>query len=114
MTVAIVGGMDRLAEHYAQLANEHQDVEVRVFNRYRPGLAHTIMEADGIILFTNLVSHQAAREVYRLARKRGNTIICSHSAGVSSARRCLAELTAAAAACSNCDDPCARARGRKG
>lgn len=92
MTVAIVGGLGRLTGHYTRLADEYDDLEIKVFNEFKHGLADRLAGTDGVILFTNVVSHNAAREVYRMARERGKQIVCSHSAGVSSARECLRRL----------------------
>ncbi len=46
MTVTLVGGLDRLAPHYAELADEHDDLTIRVFSRYKPGLGTRIASAD--------------------------------------------------------------------
>lgn len=107
MTVAIVGGLDRLSQQYERLAATHDELEIRVFNRFKPGLAERIAEADGVILFTGLVSHQAAREVYRMARTKGGAVVCSHSAGISAAKRCLEALCSGdiESGCSGCERP---------
>lgn len=94
MTIAIIGGMDRLKGHYMDLADDHDDVSIRVFSQFKPKFGARIADVDGVVLFTNLVSHQAAREVYRLARKNKIELVCSHSSGVSAAKECVRLLTA--------------------
>ncbi len=92
MTVAVVGGLDRLERHYTALANEHENMTIRVFPQVKPKMSAKIASADGVILVTNLVSHTAAREVYRLARDKGLNVIPCHRASVSAMRECLGQL----------------------
>jgi hypothetical protein len=74
MTVALVGGIDRLASHYTAIAESHDELEIRIFNQYTPSLAKRLSSVDGIVLCTDVVSHRAAREVYRLARDNRLTL----------------------------------------
>lgn len=91
MTVAIIGGLDRLRQHYVKLAEE-EDLDIKVFNRYSPGLRNKIAQTDGVILFTNLISHKAAQQVRKLARDNKINLICSHKCSVSTARDCIVKL----------------------
>lgn len=102
MTVAIVGGLDRLAPHYTALEKEHEGLEIRVFSRYKPALQKRIASADGVVLCTDLISHGAAREVYRLAREDGIALACSHRSSVSAVRQAVESL---ARGC-GCETPC--------
>jgi len=107
MTVAIVGGLDRLAPHYAALAKEHEGLEIRVFSRYKPALQKRIATADGVVLCTDLISHRAAREVYRLARADGIALACSHRSSVSAVRQAIETLTRGC----GCEIPCPGCKG---
>jgi len=80
-----------LNQHYPKLAEE-ENLHIKVFPRYSVGLCKKIAETDGVILFTNLISHKAARHVYKLARENKINLICSHNCSVSSVRDCIAEL----------------------
>jgi len=91
MTVAIIGGLDRLNQHYPKLAEE-ENLDIKVFPRYSSGLCKKIAQADGVILFTNLISHKAARHVYRLARENKINLICSHNCSISTVKDCIAEI----------------------
>lgn len=102
MTVALIGGLDRLAPHYTAIADEHENVTIKVFSRFRPGLSDRIASADGVILCTDLISHKAAREVYRLARANEVELVCTHRSSVSAIRKSVAEL---ARSC-GCARPC--------
>lgn len=96
MTVAVVGGLDRLGRHYTALADEHEDMEISFYPQIKPKLADKIANTDGVVLVTNLVSHTAAREVYRLARDKGLPVIACHRASVSAMRQCLSTLATGA------------------
>jgi len=102
MTVALVGGLDRLASHYTGLAEEHDGLTIKVYSRFQPKLAARLAAVDGVVLCTDLVSHKAAREVYRLAREHDLELVCSHRSSVSAVRRSVSELVAAR----GCENPC--------
>ncbi len=93
MTVAVVGGLDRLSSHYAALAHEHEGLEIRVFNSLKRGVGNKLDRADGVILVTNLISHTTAREVYKLARQKGVPVVPCHRCGVTAVRDCLSQLS---------------------
>lgn len=97
MTVAVVGGLDRLERHYTALAKEHDDLKIKVYSQLKPKMAEKIASADGVVLFTNVVSHNAAREVYRLARDKGLAVVACHRASVSAMRECVDVLVSGAA-----------------
>lgn len=95
MTVALIGGLDRLKNQYESLAEEH-GIELRVYSKPKADLQGRISQVDAVVLFTNLVSHQSAREVRKLARSGNVSLICSHNSSLAAARRCF--LAAAKAA----------------
>lgn len=92
MTIAIIGGLDRLKGEYTKLADEHEDMDIRVFSQSKPKLGSRLADVDGVVLFTNLVSHNAAKQVYRMARANKIELVCSHSGGISAARSCVTAL----------------------
>lgn len=91
MTVAIIGGLNRLNEQYEKLARE-ENLDLRVFNRLTPSLQKRIEQTDGVILFTNLISHKAARHVYKLARNNKINLVCCHKCSVSAVKSCITRL----------------------
>ena len=97
MTVAVVGGLDRLERHYTALAKEHAGLKIKVYSQLKPRMSEKIASADGVVLVTNVVSHNAAREVYRLARDKGLSIVPCHRASVSAMRECVNALVLDAA-----------------
>lgn len=102
MTVALIGGLDRLAPHYTALEKDHGDLTIKLFTRFKPGLSDRIASVDGVVLCTDLVSHQSAREVYRLARDHDLKVVCTHRSSVSAVRKSVEAL---AKSC-GCEAPC--------
>lgn len=96
MTVAIIGGLKRLEREYKVLGLE-EHVDVRIFNSCCPALTKRVALVDGVVIFTDTVSHRAVREVGRVAKKRGLPIVRGHGPGLATARRCLKEARLKAA-----------------
>jgi len=88
MTVALIGGMDRLERHYRQEADK-LGIELKVFNRPTAEISSKIGSADVLIIFTNKVSHRARREVMSMARSRSIPVFQCHSCGVCRLRDCF-------------------------
>ncbi|MBA2848487.1 DUF2325 domain-containing protein [Thermosulfuriphilus ammonigenes] len=95
MCVVLVGGMDRLRKEYETEARK-KGIELRVYSRLVPRLSRKIKNVDAIILFTNKVSHEARKQVLTAHRENDIPLIQLHSCGLSSLKRCLAQLTAQA------------------
>lgn len=91
MTVAMVGGLDRLKDRYESAARA-EGISLKVFSKPRANLVSRISGVDGVIMFTNLISHQAAQQVYKLARSGEVCLICSHNSSLSAAQRCFRQL----------------------
>ena len=87
----MIGGLKRLETHYRQEARKN-DIDLRVLNQHSSCLKCKLAKADAVILFTNAVSHQAAKEVYKLAREKDVCLIRSHRSSVSAARLCFGQL----------------------
>jgi hypothetical protein len=64
MCIALIGGMDRLEQHYRKAA-EKFGIELKVFNASAAGMASTVKNADAVVIFTNKVSHRARKEVLK-------------------------------------------------
>lgn len=58
MCVALIGGMERLEGHYVREA-EKLGVSLRVFNCSGARMKPKVENADGVVVFTNNVSHCA-------------------------------------------------------
>lgn len=90
MTVVMVGGLKRLERHYLSAAAEER-IDLRILNRCCPEFSRRIGGADAVILFTDLVSHESAKQVYQFARTSDLCLVCSHNSSLTAAKRCLRE-----------------------
>jgi len=69
MSIAIIGGMDRLKNLYERQAKE-LGYKVKFFGRKVPNLGKRISRVDGIVILTGMVAHHMVAEVNRTARLR--------------------------------------------
>jgi len=88
MSVALVGGMDRLARHYIGEA-KRLGIFLQVFNVSEPGMVEKIQNVDALVIFTNKISHQARAQALRVARLRKIPVLLRHSCGICTFRSCL-------------------------
>lgn len=91
MTVALVGGLDRLERIY-ETVGKKQGMRLKVFSRRVPQLTRRLMGVDGIVVFTGTVAHPLVREVMTLAKRQGIPVGLSHSSGISGLDRSLKAL----------------------
>jgi hypothetical protein len=88
MSVVLVGGMDRLGEQYRAEAKRH-GVDIQIFSQDEQGISAKIKHADGVVIFTNKVSHQARNRAVNAAKIEGVPVLMHHSCGLCSFRECL-------------------------
>lgn len=88
MSIALIGGMDRLERHYISEA-EKSGIDLKVFNRAEAGIAQKIRNVDAVVIFTNKVSHRARKEAVNLAKTGNIPVLMYHSCGLCSLRACL-------------------------
>ena len=88
MRVSVVGGMDRLGQHYKVEAKK-QGFELRVFNGLESNMAAKLMSSTAVVLFTGMISHEARNQVVAAAKTYGIPLLQCHSCGVCSFRDCL-------------------------
>jgi hypothetical protein len=103
MSVALIGGMDRLERHYTDEA-QRAGVGLRVFSRSEVNIVAKLKNMDAMLIFTNKVSHRVKTEAMKAAKAHGIPVYMQHSCGVCTLRACL-----------NCMVRCADSdKGRKG
>lgn len=88
MSIALIGGMDRLGEQYLKEARR-LGMELRIFSQSEKNLGTKIGNMDAVVIFTNKVSHQARNEALNSAKKRGIPVFMHHACGVCTLRECL-------------------------
>lgn len=91
MCIAIIGGLDRLRREYEERCKE-LGLNAKVFSQEVPGLRKRIINLDGIVIFTDCVSHNAMRDAQEAGKSAHIPVVKSHSSSVSSLTRCLQEL----------------------
>lgn len=90
MSVAILGGLDRLKATYEVLSS-NMGINAHIYNQMAPNLAKRIGGMDAIIIFTGTISHSMVRPVVKLAKNRNIPVVRSHTSSVSALKRCLSE-----------------------
>ena len=88
MSVAIVGGLDRLRRSYEKKCRD-MGYQGKVFSKRIPKLANRMTGVSGIVIFTGTVAHPMVAEATRVARMCGIPLERSHSSSVSALKRCL-------------------------
>ncbi len=88
MSVAIVGGLDRLRRSYEKKCRD-MGYNGKVFSQRIPNLAKRMTGVDRIIIFTGTVAHPMVEEATRVARVQGIPLERSHSSSISALKRCL-------------------------
>ena len=88
MSVAIVGGLDRLRRSYEKKCQD-MGYQGKVFSRRIPKLADRMTGVSGIVIFTGTVAHPMVTEATRVARMWGIPLERSQSSSVSALKRCL-------------------------
>jgi len=83
MSVAIIGGLDRLKRFYEKKGKEMGFDQVKVFSRRVPRLGKRLSSFDSIVIFTGTVAHPMVEDVLRVARKSNIPVGRSRNSGVS-------------------------------
>lgn len=88
MCIALIGGVKRLEPRYYKEA-EKMGIDLRIFNEPTKNMDEKLLQADAVIIFTNMVSHNAKRMAQRTARIQGIPVYMHHTCGVCTLRECL-------------------------
>ncbi len=91
MSVALIGGMDRLERIYMNEAKRF-GVKLKVFTQHKTELSSKVSNVDALVIFTNKVSHKAKREAVNMAKTKNIPVLMYHSCGISTLRECFHSL----------------------
>ncbi len=91
MSVAIIGGLDRLKNVYKNQGSR-MGFKVRLFGKRVPRLSKRISGVDAIVVFTGTVAHDMAAEAAQAAKQFNIPIRWSHSNSAGGLKRSLASL----------------------
>ncbi|TCK92831.1 hypothetical protein EDC19_1987 [Natranaerovirga hydrolytica] len=82
MSVIIVGGHDRMHKEYKNIGSKYGH-KVKVYTQRPANFNKMIGHPDGIVLFTNAVSHNMVRIALKEAKKKNIPVMrCHNSSGV--------------------------------
>ncbi|MHB8170498.1 MAG: DUF2325 domain-containing protein [Thermincolia bacterium] len=91
MTLALVGGMDRLEKEYRRIAEEHK-CQLKVIPKVCPKYIAKIQGVDCIIMCTNMVSHKIAKSIVKEAKGAAIPLVRNHSSGLSTFTKTVRSL----------------------
>ena len=81
MTMVVVGGHDRMQKQYDQICKAH-GYRPKIFTQMPAQFDKKIGNADGIILFTNTVSHKMTRIAVKEAKRKDIPLVRNHSSSL--------------------------------
>ena len=89
MSVAIIGGLDRLKRSYERECR-NRGFDARVFSQRIPKMARRMDDGvKRILIFTGTVAHPMVTEAVRVAKGNNIPIDRCHSSSISALKRCL-------------------------
>jgi hypothetical protein len=91
MSVAIIGGLDRLKNVY-KIQGSDMGYKVKMFGQRVPSLGKRLSSVDAIVVFTRNVAHDMVVEASRIARQFNIPITWSHSNSAGGLKRSLIGL----------------------
>lgn len=91
MSVAILGGLDRLKRSYEQTGKAF-GYDVRFFGQRVPNMSKRLNGVDAIVLFTGTISHPMVKEAMKFAKQTRVPVSRSHTSSISGLKRCLEEI----------------------
>jgi hypothetical protein len=88
MSIALIGGIDRLQRHYISEA-ENFGINLKIYTNPETGMKSKIGNADAVVIFTNKVSHRAKKEAMAVANNDNIPVLMRHSCGICTLRDCF-------------------------
>ncbi|TCT15388.1 uncharacterized protein DUF2325 [Natranaerovirga pectinivora] len=91
MSIVIVGGHDRMHKEYKGIASKYGH-KAKVYTQMPKGFNKMIGSPDGIILFTNAVSHNMVHIALKEAKKKNIPVVRCHNSSCVAMEEILKEL----------------------
>jgi len=88
MCVVLIGGITRLEQQYQKEA-ARCGMDLRIFSAPTKCIGTKLKNADAVVIFTNMVSHNAKRDAVKAARTNNIPVFMHHTCGVCTLRECL-------------------------
>ena len=92
MSVAILGGLDRLKPFYLKQGRKLGFSNVKVYSRKFPNMIKRLQGFGGIVICTGNVAHTMVEGTVRMAQANGIPVGRTHSSSVSSMKKCLENI----------------------
>lgn len=91
MSIIIVGGHDKMVTLYREMC-EKRGHRAKVFTQLPPQFEKALGQPDGIILFTEKVSHKMVKVVVQKARRNSIPILRCHTSSATSLESLLYQI----------------------
>ena len=92
MSIAIIGGLDRLRRSYEKECR-NRGFDASVFSQRIPNMARRMNGVQRILIFTGTVAHPMVTEAVRVGKEQNIPVERCHSSGISALKRCLSTLS---------------------
>jgi len=92
MSIAIIGGLDRLRRSYEKECR-NRGFDASVFSQRIPNMARRMNGVQRILIFTGTVAHPMVTEAVRVGKEQNISVERCHSSGISALKRCLSSLS---------------------
>ena len=92
MSIAIIGGLDRLRRSYEKECR-NRGFDASVFSQRIPNMARRMNGVQRILIFTGTVAHPMVTEAVRVGKEQNIPVERCRSSGISALKRCLSSLS---------------------
>jgi hypothetical protein len=93
VSIAILGGLDRLKPHYLRHGRNLGLNDVKVFSKKFPDMVKRLSKFERIVICTGNVAHEMVKGTVRMAQANGIPIGRTHSSSVSAMKKCLEQIS---------------------
>lgn len=88
MTISIIGGLDRLKIHYERTL-KGKGHKMKLISQNKRNFFNHVGNVNGIVIFTQNVSHNAMRSALQYAKVFNIPVARSHSSSISGLKKCI-------------------------
>ena len=93
MSIAILGGIDRLIPHYTKQGRAMGFSNIKVFSKKMPNMVKRLSKYGAIVICTGNVAHTMVEGTIRMAQNNGIPVGRTHSSGVTAMKKCLETIS---------------------
>ena len=93
VSVAILGGLDRLKPYYLKQGRNLGFDNMKVFSKKFPDMVKRLSKFERIVICTGNVAHTMVEGTVRMAQINGIQIGRTHSSSVSAMKKCLEKIS---------------------